>query len=825
MNKRYSAAPVFVRSVWSFALVAMAASPAVLAQTASRDDVVVLDNIVVTAAGFEQKLTDAPASVTIVTREQLQQRAYTGLADALRDVEGVDVGEATDKNGQPSISIRGLPSDYTLVLIDGKRQNNVGDLYPNNFGGGQFSYVPPLEAISRIEIIRGPASTLYGSDAIGGVVNIITRKVTDAWHGSFTTGLTLQEESEFGDEKTSDLYLSGPVIADKLGMTLRGSFYDRNESLPEWESLPLPDGSMFDRSIGFGGGGQSVGYESWNAGGALSFTPTENQDLVLDYNVSKQTYDNTEGQTGTLDSVESLWRSANATVPNPNYDPAQPAGPGNQPTMSRRVVQPRVGYTPEQRTTRTQLSLTHNGRWSFGNSEVAVTKSTSENLGRSLPMTVAERDGLQTLWNDVCARRNMAAYCNNGTGADGIASSALTDAELARLNAYLPRPLRVLDIDNLIVDAKLELPLGAHQLTVGGQYFDAEMEDGTFGMDGDGFRDGTVQPHEQWAVFAEDNWTLLDALTATAGVRYDDHNIFGSQVSPRGYLVWRTTEALTIKGGVSTGYKTPKPNQLFPGITGFGGQGVSPMVGTPDLQPETSVNYELAAYYEGEGYNLNLTAFMNRFKDKIASGDNIPNCEVAAAGAQCVDIGTGWAELGYLTFGQSFNVDRAETQGLELAGRVELPWRLSLRGNFTLTDSEQKSGINKGAPITGNPAKYMANATLAWATTPALNLSLVAELRADRYRDRVDILAPGSTTTVVGREDRYYRDYQIFHLGASYKASDMLTFNGRINNLLNKDFISQTCNLAATGDSYSCLDDYLIKDRARNYWVGATMRF
>jgi outer membrane receptor for ferrienterochelin and colicin len=51
--------------------------------------------------------------------------------------------------------MRGLPSEYTLVLIDGRRQSNVGQLYPNNFGGGQFAYLPPLDAIERIEVVRG----------------------------------------------------------------------------------------------------------------------------------------------------------------------------------------------------------------------------------------------------------------------------------------------------------------------------------------------------------------------------------------------------------------------------------------------------------------------------------------------------------------------------------------------------------------------------------------------------------------------------------------------------------------------------------------------
>ncbi|WP_024889755.1 TonB-dependent receptor domain-containing protein [Luteimonas huabeiensis] len=794
------------RSILAASLALAAVAPA-FAQTRTASQATDLDAVVVTAAGFEQKLTDAPASITLVTRDELARRPYANLIDALRDIEGIDVGmESTDKNGEATISMRGLGSEYTLVLIDGRRQSNVGDLYPNNFGGGQFSFVPPLEAIERIEVVRGPMSTLYGSDAMGGVVNIITRKVGDRWHGAVTQAFTFQQDDDFGDDRKTDLYVGGPLVADRLGLAVRGSWYDRDESMPEWDPLPLPDGTMWERTLGFGGGGKRVGATNWNAGVRLSFTPNDDHDLILDYDIARLKYDNSQGQTGTLDSIESLWRSGNATVP----------APGGNGTVRRRVVQPRVGYTAYQRYERDQLALTHIGRWDFGTSTTSLMHHKTSNLGRSLPLTVDERDQLQTLWNDVCARRGLPAYCDNGTGLAGIESSGLTADELARLQAFLPRQLRTLELEGVILDSMLEMQFGEHLVTVGGQYNDTDMEDGVFGMDGAGFRPGTKQTHKQWAVFAEDNWGFTDTLTATLGVRYDHHNIFGSHVSPRAYLVWDASDAWTLKGGVSTGYKAPKPNYLFPGITGFGGQGVSPMVGTPDLQPETSTNFEIAAYYEDDAWGFNATAFYNRFKDKIATGDNFPNCEVApAGGGYCVDIGPGWAALGYTTFSQRINIDRAETRGVELAAHADLAAGFSLRGNYTWTQSEQKSGAQEGRPITGNPAEHIANATLQWAATPSIDLSLIAEARYDRYRDY---------DAATDRE-LYYGDYTVFHLGASWRINDAFGLNARVNNLFDKDFISQTCTLADTQDSYLCVDEYLIKDQRRSFWISANYRF
>jgi len=776
-----------------------------------------IEELVVTAARLEQKLIDAPASISIVSRDELASRPYSSLVDALRNVEGLDVGlESTDKNGMATISMRGMPSDYTLVLIDGRRQSNVGAIYPNNFGGGQFAYLPPLDSVERIEIVRGPMSTLYGSDAMGGVVNIITRKVADHWHGGVTQGFTAQQSDRFGNDRTTDLYVAGPLIADRLGLAVRGSYYDVDESMPEWEPLPLPSppnepGSVWERTLGFGGGGKQVASTRWNAGFRLSYAPSEKHDVRLEYDVSRQAYDNSKGQTGTLDGVESLWRSGNVVVPNPDYDPTSPESPA---TITRRVVQPRVGYRETQRYDRDQLALTHRAALGFGTIETSLTRSTSNNRGRSLPLTVDERNELQTLWNDVCARRGLDPYCNNSAG---FSLDDLTADERARLEAFLPRKLRTLELDGLILDTKLDLMAGPrHFLSIGGQLNDTDMEDGVFGMHGAGFRDGTRQTHRQWALFVEDNYTITPDLTLTLGLRHDHHNVFGSQASPRAYAVWSVNESWTVKGGISTGYKAPRPDELFPGITGFGGQGVSPFVGTPTLKPETSRNYEVAAYFDNGDFGVNVTAFLNRFEDKIARGGEFFNCEVAPAGADyCVDIGPGWAALGYTTFTQSINIDRAETRGVEIAGRANLPFNLRLRANYTLTHSEQKSGENAGRPIAGNPAKHMVNLSLDWDASAAVRLQLMAEGRYDRYR---------TFDTLTG-EDRYYRDYAIFHLGASWQATPKLTINARVNNLLDRNFISQTCELTATLDAYSCIDDYNVKDKRRSLWMSFNVAF
>src|SRR5690554_503384 len=196
----------------------------------ANEDAIRLSDTVVTASGFEQKITEAPASISVISQEDLQQNRYSNLAQALDNVEGIDIRQGTGKTGGLNISIRGLPSEYTLILIDGRRQNSAGNVTPNGFNETSTSFMPPMSAIERIEVIRGPMSTLYGSDAMGGVINIITKKVAKEWSGSVTLGHTLQEDSDYGDTSNASIYASGPLVEDLLGLAVRGNVHLRDES-------------------------------------------------------------------------------------------------------------------------------------------------------------------------------------------------------------------------------------------------------------------------------------------------------------------------------------------------------------------------------------------------------------------------------------------------------------------------------------------------------------------------------------------------------------------------------------------------------------------
>jgi vitamin B12 transporter len=124
--------------------------------------------VVVTATRTAVPLSELGVSATVITSEEIEARHAVDVLDLLRDVTGVNVSQSGSRGGTTSLYPRGGEDNYTLVLIDGVQVNQAG---------GAFDFANlDTDNIDRIEIIRGPQSALYGSDAIGGVIHIITKR-------------------------------------------------------------------------------------------------------------------------------------------------------------------------------------------------------------------------------------------------------------------------------------------------------------------------------------------------------------------------------------------------------------------------------------------------------------------------------------------------------------------------------------------------------------------------------------------------------------------------------------------------------------------------
>lgn len=226
------------------------------------------DELVVTATGFSQEPREAPATISVVNEKELNTRSNQNVTEALREMPGLLVGNGHGSLATGDVQMRGMDSTYTSYMVNGIKQATRESRPYGHHIGTEAAFMPPLAAIERIEVIRGPMSSLYGSDAIGGVVNVITKKAynLEKWTGVLEDNYFLQEKSEYGNTNQTNAFVMGPVIPGKLGVSVAADYLDRRD-----------DDSVNDERF--------VKHQSGNLDATIALSPTETQ--LWDLNATK----------------------------------------------------------------------------------------------------------------------------------------------------------------------------------------------------------------------------------------------------------------------------------------------------------------------------------------------------------------------------------------------------------------------------------------------------------------------------------------------------------------------------------------------------------
>ena len=259
------------------------ASTASLAQT----EPVELGEIVVTAAGFEQNISDAPASISVISGEELAKKSYKSIVDAVNNIPGVYV---TGGGGAQDISIRGMDDSYTLYLVDGRPVSAGRSVNTNGQDGGKQIALPPISMIERVEVIRGPMSSLYGSEAMGGVINIITRKNRGEWAGTISSEYTKSLNDVSNDSRQTSLFAGGALVEDLLSAEVNAAWGGDDES----------DFAGADDSA------RSTPESKRKQGGAkLILTPDSRNEFALSYDSSRLEETSTPGKSVAEDETGS----------------------------------------------------------------------------------------------------------------------------------------------------------------------------------------------------------------------------------------------------------------------------------------------------------------------------------------------------------------------------------------------------------------------------------------------------------------------------------------------------------------------------------------
>lgn len=236
-------------------------------QVTEKTNTTQLDTIVVTASGSEVNIKDAPASISVITSEDIERQPFNSLAEVLSDLPGVTGGYSNAGAGS-KITFRGMPDKYTLILVDGKRIGNQSLLgHRSDKVEQDLNWISP-NMIERIEVVRGSMSTLYGSEAVGGVINIITKKVPDHVTGSASFDYSKPDSSTRGDTRSYGVNIAGP-ISDSIGFRLG---VNRTDRAPDTDT-GSPDSNS---------DGGTSGSKADTVNGRLTWSPSDKHTVNLD---------------------------------------------------------------------------------------------------------------------------------------------------------------------------------------------------------------------------------------------------------------------------------------------------------------------------------------------------------------------------------------------------------------------------------------------------------------------------------------------------------------------------------------------------------------
>ncbi|MQW92179.1 TonB-dependent receptor [Acinetobacter wanghuae] len=657
--------------------------------TQAQEQTAKLDTIVVTTAGgYEQNIADAAATISVITAEELQKKSYSDVTDALKNVPGVFVqGGGTNQ----TVSIRGMGSAYTLFLIDGRPMND-GSLLTTNGGiqGASVNFLPPIESIERIEIIRGPSSSLYGSDAMGGVINIITKKHQDRLTASIRTEYIKADKSNDvnNDATNTSLYVNAPLIDNLLSLQVTAGLQTIDESSLQKNTAET--------------GESEPDFQKTNIGTKFVYTPDDKNTITAEYKRTQQERTHNPGKSYTK-YVSATGSKVDIggedfILSNNNYYPAFDTGEkdknGNAIYQSDVVPNTRTYSELEKNS----YSLTHDGDY--------------DNLKLTSYIQYDKDE------NNAITGRTVNGITNPG----GILFETLT------------------------ANTQGTYFFDQHTLTVGGRYLKENLEDGTSNQNVEMAGQVTKMDRYQWSLFAEDTWSVTDKLALTLSGRLDENEFFGDNFSPKAYAVYKATDSFTFKGGVISGYKAPSLRNSSPEymLNSMGGA----IMPNPDLKPETSLTYETGFAYENQDLGLlaSLMFYQTDFKDKITRSSRMQGSQDADS-----DFYKEHPELPYNANGYTYNynVDEAQIRGIELTTDYQITDNVKYRHSYTYTNSEQKSGQYEGKPLNDIP-KHMFNAGLDWDVNDKLLLWSQLNYRGKTVGNTSDVQTPEYTFVDVG---------------------------------------------------------------------------
>lgn len=673
-----------------YALVAGLVAGVGVSPAVAQDDAVQLDKVEVTGSRIKRVDVEGPLPLTVFTREDIEASGSLNIADFIRETNfnsfgsfDASSGFAGGAQGTSVVDLRGLGSGRTLVLIDGRRIAGA----PSFFGGGaQNLNGLPLAAIERIEVLRDGASAVYGADAIGGVINVITRKDFDGLqvsttytapsqpggderYGSITGGISSGRGNVIFtiDHYERDIVFRAdrPYIFNQTPSTLGfpGSFLRRDPVTGATVGLWSPDPrcpTAFDSDPNFPdsarqefpGLGTFCMFRFTSQAGQTAAIDRDTATLFFNYNLTDdiQAFGRTSysrnGSFGRFASAPAIFpRFIGPT--NPNNPTLGELGPGQGYLLDLRFRFVPLGA----RDSVTVDNVVENlygirGTMDFaGGADWELTAFHN----RYRQLDIGEGYGLISTFFDVVADGSFNPFGALNPAVTGqVAHTTITNNQT-----------RDFGVDGRLNFSLFEMAAGPAGFATGFEYRDTQFSafgdaqsnaGNVFGSAG-GSANGE---RALYSVFVEALFPILDNLELGAAARYDSYNDFGSDVSPKISVLWRPLDTLVVRASVGEGFRAPDlenvgrlRSQSFPAFVDQFGCSLAPtntflctsqqreieIGGNPNLGAENSRQYSL-----GFVWNVldNLSVGIDHYRIELENGiGSVPLSQIMANELRC----------------------------------------------------------------------------------------------------------------------------------------------------------------------------------------------
>lgn len=720
-------------------LSACMADPISAAEPTEGDGAVELDVVVVTATRSAQSLADAPAAVTVVDEKKIENKNVSRLGDALDQVPSLYLqngafGASQGTSGTSGMSLRGIDQSRTLILLDGQPIQDASS--------GKVNWrIPFVADIERIEVVPGAFSSLYGSNAIGGVINIITKQPDKR---EFSVNLKKGWNDLAGEDGSiyfRDTLESGLGIVAGAGYQDRDSFV--NDFVVKTPLAPAPPGTA--SVTGWEETTTREGVPAYLVGdkGRTPWTSAHGT-LKLSYKLDAR--DRVYGGVS-YQETEQDYTPFNTYLRDAEGNPVSSGNVDINGELVRLSIFDFVNNSP----------LYESATRYFAGYEGTVGKDTL------LKVDLASID--REYYFTFVDPRDPAATLDSGRG-------TLTDTPNSGLDGTI----------------QLSFPVGEKHFWVTGLALHRdEANQKTYALSNWRDPDARTALNNKFngtstttSVFAQDEITLTDSMKAYLGGRWDywetKGDVFNSDIrlptetfpsrsdsafSPKASAVYKPVEAATLRASFGRSFRAPANLDLY--STAFSRNRIT--YNNPDLEPETGTTWELGGEWRfTNATRAGLTVYETRLKNLIYLDQ--------------VD------ELSPDGLAQSFriNAGKAEVRGIELTGRTRLTRWLTLDANYAWIDSEILENAadpeSVGKRLTHSP-KHIAGIGLTAQQGP-----WTGTLDA-RYVSHV--FATAANTDVVEGVPGSYDAYTLVNAKAGYAFTKTVKASLGIHNLLDEE--------------------------------------